>query len=1781
MIEDTYFYTREGHAGVRQVKTRGMIAALFQHSTSRAGDPDLHTHCAIGNKVQTLEGTWHAIDGRDIYRGIVAASAYYNLRIETLLTQQLGVQFTEVSHEGKRPVREIDGISQVLVDSFSSRRMSVKHAQALLAEEFLANHGRVPTPIESAKLAQTATLATRPRKVFHGLPSEQLAAWKEHATQLLGEDCEAMCAELLHKPATVSEPAPTWGDLAGIVLRRVTDSRAYFGRNNLDAEATRVVAEYGVPADDVLMARDFVIEECIGRSIKVTADMLAQAPERFIHYGLSEWQQRNGIRYTTQAVLDAEQSVIDAVGHHDRWAVDDEIVNATIAAAARDGLKPTASQIELVRGLATSGARVQQALAPAGTGKTFAMRLFGDAWSAAGGNLIGLSHQATAAKELAKAIGENSPCDTLASLTYYLRGLYPMKEPEWASTVGPHTVIVLDEAGMAATADLAALVAWADSKGASIRFIGDDRQLAAVGSGGVLRDIDRTYGSLTLRELMRFESAAEGQATLGIRNGDHDALGFYLDNHRIHVASDLTVVKQLFAGWRADTAAGLTSLMLAPMLDQVSELNTLARQFRIETGHVDPEAGFVELHDGNLASPGDIIQTRANERKLRFARSDFVKNRDRWIVERINSNGSLTVHHETLAQRTVLPASYVSEYVELGYASTIAGCQGMSVDTSHTLFSEALDRTTLYVAISRGAKANHIYGVVGGSSDPDDVIFDLPDRLQTVTEMLEGVLDNDSRAVSATTAMLEETNPFAQLGSHVGIYFDAFTQAVLDAVGPEVVEELARTVDAGLAAFGENPASTCPAWPALAMRLAIIQAGGGDIAARLEASLTKRLLVRDDGNPAVDSAAVLCWRFGDPWGPGPLPWLPGRLNGITFDEEWATFLTTYSDAIRIEAKGIADQAHTWAKDTCPRWASPLIRNHPSLVADLAVWRAANRVQENDLTPLGSGEFLVWSVGSRNHRDKLQDRLDAATGVEQWKNFVDERIRQDPLWPVIAARLTNVIVGNPRLTEQIQSALRDNPALELPDDHPASALWYRILPLISEYETQFPTRSTIRLHPYWTDQLLAWVPDHLHDMVLSSPSWLRLILAAQHADTDHFASALNAALGLVTPREGQVDLDDWLAHVTHTVQQILDEDARLETANTPEPPPENDTYISPDDYAWHAEQQKQRASTRSRRSEPAPENDTYISPEDYAWLADQQGQDPVTSARRAETQSDTATVPTPHVTHDSKRAAPRPNKPTYVVRRTDPDTVLNWVHDQVAATGRTEAIQGNKFMACCPAHADKSPSMSVTALDKRVVLHCFSGCDEDAILAALGITRQDLFYETREYQTAKPGSGTTETRLQAPQHAARPLGAVVDPDMHVETDMPLPVVPQTSVKRVLALTEQAATWFSAHYPGSPAATHMQRRFGTDLAGDTRFRIGYAPSGWDHLTRHLVASGATPDELIDAGLSQYTKHGTLIDAFRNRVIIPIMDEEAHIIGFSGRALGDDPRKYVNTKTTPAFTKGASMFGSHLLTGWTTPVLVEGPMDAIAVTLAGDGQAVGVAPGGTSLTAKQAFMLAGATGMNGILVVATDNDDAGWNAAAKDFDLLAPFNMTLKRLRIEGKDPAEMLATNPDGLSAQLLDPESLPPLATELVTRWSAAAHATHGETLPDTVETDLAVKAGHVLANTDNGSRDQTATAIRALLGDTVMPRVETAEEITRIDMDNPTGAEATRRERLDAVEYESGFDWTGIGRPPESIINPPTVDSTPMTPEPEWMPTPFGTPIPDPFEDPYDGYFDL
>jgi hypothetical protein len=612
-----------------------------------------------------------------------------------------------------------------------------------------------------------------------------------------------------------------------------------------------------------------------------------------------------------------------------------------------------------VREMATSGRDVQLALAPAGTGKTTAMQVLTRAWQDSGGTVIGLAPSAVAAQELGASINpengdggtgdKRSPlrepwrqgrkkvrADTLAKLVWHARH---GAAPAWMEKIDDKTLVLIDEAGMAGTTDLAAAIDYITAHGGQVRLVGDDRQLASVAAGGVLRDIAHQVGAVTLSEVHRFRNPdgslnhAEAAATLALREGDPSAIAFYADRGRIHVGDLGACADQAYAAWAADRAAGTDSVLIAPTRDLVAELNTRARNDRI-AGLPDQPIGdqvgpVLTLADHTLVSAGDRVITRENDRLLPITKTDWVKNGDRWTVTRVNADGSLTVVHDRLRKTITLPADYVANTVQLGYATTVHGAQGITTGTCHVVLTGEEDRNLLYVALSRGRYANHLYLNVASDGDPHNLIR--PEALipPTALDRIADMLRRDGSPVSATTTLREQTNPHQLLGELAGRYHDAVTAGAENLIGTVGMAKIDAHAEALLSGLTE-----APAWPTLRSHLALLALDGHSPLKLLDAAVAVAVGSLAD---ARDPAAVLDARVDDlaaarphdentpAAAAGPVPWLPGIPARLADNLDWGPFLASYHQRVGDQVATVGDLARGWTGATAPPGRSPSSR----------------------------------------------------------------------------------------------------------------------------------------------------------------------------------------------------------------------------------------------------------------------------------------------------------------------------------------------------------------------------------------------------------------------------------------------------------------------------------------------------------------------------------------------------------------------------------------------------------------------------------------------------------------------------------------------------------------------------------------------------------------------------------------------------------------------------------------------------------------------------------------
>jgi len=234
----------------------------------------------------------------------------------------------------------------------------------------------------------------------------------------------------------------------------------------------------------------------------------------------------------------------------------------------------------------------------------------------------------------------------------------------------------------------------------------------------------------------------------------------------------------------------------------VARLNKAARNARLDGAQPHAE---VPLADGNQASEGDVILTRRNDRRLGVSGTDWVKNGDRWTITAINPNGSLHARHLRSGLHITLPAAYVVEYVELGYASTVHAAQGSTADVVHGILTGHEDRQLLYTILTRGRAQNHLHLITEVADAEEEVLPGIHEQL-TAVDTLDRILVRDGAATSATTELAHATSPVTRLHEAA--------QRYADAVNIASQRLLREDADEALESAGAGPLPWLPGVPA-------------------------------------------------------------------------------------------------------------------------------------------------------------------------------------------------------------------------------------------------------------------------------------------------------------------------------------------------------------------------------------------------------------------------------------------------------------------------------------------------------------------------------------------------------------------------------------------------------------------------------------------------------------------------------------------------------------------------------------------------------------------------------------------------------------------------------------------------------------------------------------------------------------------------------------------------------------------------------------------------------
>jgi conjugative relaxase-like TrwC/TraI family protein len=653
-----------GHQGdgqrARRIATSGLIGAAFDHDTSRLLDPQLHTHVVLANVVQGVDGRWSALDSQTMKLQATTVSYLYQAVLRAELTRRLGVSWTAV----ERGIAEIEGLPRTVLRAFSKRRAQIERA--------LDDRG-----LSGTAAAQAACLATRPAKQ-HEDPVTSREKWRAGAAEL-DFDADAV-RRLLERPSLA--PSVDRELVASAVLgpEGVTRDRSTFDRGRLIREVCQQL-----PAGAAVTATQI---------LAVSGDLLRDEDVVPVIDG-------HGRAYTTLEMLAVEQHALNTVtarGADNLAVVPDAVVDAAVTST-----QLRADQVELVRAITGTGRGVEIITGPAGSGKTRALAAAVDAWTRCEIPVRGVAVAAITADGLQQATG--APSTSLARL---------LTDP--ARHVPAGGVLLLDEAGMVGTRQLARLTEITRAMGCKLVLVGDPAQLPEMEAGGLFEALTRGPDAITLTGHHRQVEAWEAGALEDVRNGrSQAAFDAYADHGRLHTADTIDAVrKQIvndYLGARAEHDDPRQVLILARTRSQAATLNHEVRRLLLADGRLSAAALRVHADDRDIDfRVGDeVIVTRNLHHANLF-------NGTRATVTSVDFDGLVLT---TATGRPVpLDRGTVGRALDHGYALTIHKAQGLTVERALLWADPGLYREAGYVGLSRARQATHLY--VPPAFDPAD-----------------------------------------------------------------------------------------------------------------------------------------------------------------------------------------------------------------------------------------------------------------------------------------------------------------------------------------------------------------------------------------------------------------------------------------------------------------------------------------------------------------------------------------------------------------------------------------------------------------------------------------------------------------------------------------------------------------------------------------------------------------------------------------------------------------------------------------------------------------------------------------------------------------------------------------------------------------------------------------------------------------------------------------------------------------------------------------------------
>lgn len=672
-LEANAFRSRDRNGGR---PLQGIIAATFQHSTSREQDMQLHSHCAIANIGIRSDGTICAVDFDTRWK--MAAGAVYRAELASRM-QQLGF---DIERDGKS--FRLPAISEALCQAFSKRRQQISDRLDALG-------------YQSAKAADIAALSTRQAKQ-HTERAHLQNTWQQEAEQA-GYPPKALQAMLAGRRCIQKDnPYAAALNLSEIVSQ-LTANEATFTRAQLEA-AVAIEAQGFARGQDVPMFVMRLIET--GKSSQEEHGLI------ILEDAANRKDSRRGItRFTTREMLRLER---EAVGNS-LARKDERQHSVAVAEELLAGL--SAEQASAVRHITQDAGAVKCVRGLAGTGKSFMLARARQAWEAGGYNVIGAALAGKAADGLQAGSGIVS--QTLHSL---------LAEIEQEQRIlDDKTVVVIDEAGMIGTRQMHRLLGHIHQAGAKVVLVGDPQQLQPIDAGGVFRKLSEELGFAGLEEIRRQKNQKDITMIKTLVSGDAlAAIEQLAASGQLRIEQDDMAATAMVDDWlmQRDPQRPGESLMLAGTKSDVKKLNLLARQRLSESGYLHSEMTINTANGEKEFAIGERILFTRNSGRL-GVRNGQLGALEGWRMLHGTAAMEVSVRLDDGQLIRFDPAEY--SYVDHGYAISTHKAQGVTCDQVNVLLSESMtDQEWSYVAMSRHRQRLRVFAPSGMEEDLSHVL---------------------------------------------------------------------------------------------------------------------------------------------------------------------------------------------------------------------------------------------------------------------------------------------------------------------------------------------------------------------------------------------------------------------------------------------------------------------------------------------------------------------------------------------------------------------------------------------------------------------------------------------------------------------------------------------------------------------------------------------------------------------------------------------------------------------------------------------------------------------------------------------------------------------------------------------------------------------------------------------------------------------------------------------------------------------------------------------------